>query len=148
MSGRRVCGALAVLAVMVVACVDFESTTDPAFGLPDDVVPAPSFEGDIQPIFTRRCSIGGCHSLATAQGGLTLAAGASYASLVGVASRLRPQFVRVAPADPANSWLIRMIGSDPALRFGHQRMPLASTPLTANQIQTITNWIATGAPRN
>ena len=137
-----------MLVVTTLACADFESTTDPAFGLPDDVVATPSFADDIQPIFTRRCSIGGCHSLATAQAGLTLAAGASYGSLVGVQSRLRPQFVRVAPSDPANSWLIRMIGSDPALRFGHQRMPLASTPLTANQIQTITNWIATGALPN
>ena len=136
------------MAVTAVACADFESTTDPAFGLPDDVVAAPSFAGDIQPIFDRRCSIGGCHSLATAQAGLTLVAGASYESLVGVQSRLRPQYVRVAPGDPANSWLIRMIGSDPALRFGNQRMPLASAPLTANQIQTITNWIVAGAPRN
>ena len=130
------------------ACADFRSTTDPAFGLPDDVIAVPSFAGDIQPILDRRCSIGGCHSLATAQGGLTLVASASYESLVGIPSRLRPQFDRVEPFDPASSWLVRMIGPDPALRLGHQRMPLSSVPLTPNQIQTIVNWIGQGAPRN
>lgn len=140
----------AVIGVLVAAggCADFQSTTDPAFGLPDEVIEAPSFAGDIQPIFDRRCSIGGCHSLATAQGGLTLVASASYESLVDVPSRLRPQFDRVEPFDPASSWLVRMIGPDPALRLGHQRMPLSSVPLTPNQIQTIVNWIDQGAPRN
>jgi hypothetical protein len=129
-------------------CADFESTTDPAFGLPDEIVAAPSFAGDIQPIFDRRCSIGGCHSLATAQGGLSLVAAMSYESLVGVPSQLRPQFDRVEPFDPVNSWLVRMIGPDAALRLGHQRMPLSSVPLTPNQIATIINWIEQGAPRN
>jgi len=129
-------------------CANFDSATDPTFGLSDELIAAPSFSADIQPIFDRRCSIGGCHSIATAQAGLTLAASASYESLVGVPSRLRPQFVRVAPFDAPNSWLIRMIGSDPAARFGHQRMPLASMPLTPNQIGTIVNWIELGALRN
>jgi hypothetical protein len=131
-----------------VACANFDSSTDPTFGLPDELVAAPSFSTDIQPIFDRRCSIGGCHSLATAQAGLTLTASASYESLVGAASTLRPQFVRVAPFDAPSSWLVRMIGSDPEARFGHQRMPLASMPLTPNQIQTIVNWIELGALRN
>ena len=147
-SPRRRLAGVVLVAAAAVACASFDSTTDPTFGLPDTIVGSPSFAADIQPIFTRRCSIGGCHSLATAQAGLTLVAGASYGSLVGVQSRLRPQFLRVAPSDPANSWLIRMIGNDPALRFGHQRMPLASTPLTPNQIETIVNWIAKGAPQN
>jgi hypothetical protein len=146
---RRWLGCLAAWALFLAGgCANFDSTTDPAFGLSDVVVATPSFSADIQPIFTRRCSIGGCHSLATAQAGLTLVPGASYESLVGVPSRLRPEFVRVAPFDPANSWLVRMIGPDPSGRFGRQRMPLSSMPLTANQIATIVNWIEQGAPRN
>jgi len=131
-----------------IGCANFDSATDPTFGLSDELIAAPSFSADIQPILDRRCSIGGCHSLATAQAGLTLTASASYESLVGVPSSLRPQFARVAPFDAPNSWLIRMIGSDPAARFGHQRMPLASMPLTPNQVQTIVNWIEQGALRN
>ena len=75
-----------IAALMVItalpSCADFDSGIDPAFGLPDVVVADPSFSDNIQPIFDERCSIGGCHSLATAQAGLTLAEGASYASLV------------------------------------------------------------------
>ncbi len=142
-------GAAALVMIAALpSCADFDSGIDPAFGLPDVVVGDPSFSGDIQPILDQRCSIGGCHSLATAQAGLTLATGASYASLVGVASTLRPQYLRVAPGDAENSWLIRMISDDPAARFGHQRMPLSSLPLTPNQIATITNWIEQGAPNN
>ena len=138
---------LSVIAVSV-ACAEFDTVTDPSFGLPDVAVATPSFASDIQPIFDRRCSIGGCHSLATAQAGLVLDATESYNSLVGVESLLRPEFLRVEPFDAADSWLVRMIGSDPAARFGHERMPLAARPLTPNQIATIVNWINQGALRN
>ncbi len=139
---------IALSLAFATACADFDSGVDPAFGLPDVVVATPSFGADIQPILDRRCSIGGCHSLASAQGGLVLHASVSHDSLVGVASRLRPAFVRVAPFDPGNSWLVRMIGADPEARFGHQRMPLSSMPLTPNQIATIVNWIEQGARDN
>ena len=33
-------------------------------------------------------------------------------------------------------------------RLGLARMPLASGPLTPNQIQTIVNWISRGAPND
>ena len=152
MGGRAVrvarSGAVLVAVLAMGGCADFDSTTDPAFGLPDVAVAAPSFSADIQPIFDRRCSIGGCHSLATAQAGLVLVAGQSYDALVGVPSRMRPQFARVTPFDAPSSWLVRMIGDDPAARFGRQRMPLSSMPLTENQIITIVNWIEQGAPRN
>ena len=146
---RIIAGALVCMtASLTAACADFDSAVDPAFGLPDATVANPSFSDDIQPILDRRCSIGGCHSLATAQAGLTLAASASYEELVGVPSTLRPEFLRVAPGDAGSSWLVRMIGNDPAARFGHQRMPLSSLPLTPNQIATITNWIEQGAQPN
>jgi len=131
-----------------ICCAEFDTVVDPAFGLPDVVVETPSFSADIQPIFDKRCSIGGCHSLGTGQAGLILDASVSYDMLVGVQSRRRPEFVRVVPFDAPNSWLIHMIGPDPAGRFGLSRMPLSSTPLTPNQIATITNWIEQGALRN
>jgi hypothetical protein len=31
---------------------------------------------------------------------------------------------------------------------GLPQMPLASTPLTANQLQNIVNWVDDGAPKN
>ena len=51
-------------------CADFESTVDPTGGLPDVEVANPSFANDIQPIFVRRCAIGGCHSLNSARADL------------------------------------------------------------------------------
>jgi hypothetical protein len=128
------------------ACADFDSGVDPAFGLPDVVVAMPSFSADIQPILDRRCVVGGCHTLATGQADLTLDRTVSYVELVNVPSTLNPAFDRVVPGDAANSWLARMIGPDPSARDGNVRMPLASPPLTANQIQTIINWIQRGAP--
>jgi hypothetical protein len=133
---------------LATACADFDAGVDPAFGLPDVVVATPSYAMHIQPILDKRCSIGGCHSLAAAQGGLVLHASVSYDSLVGVASRQRPEFLRVVPFDAGNSWLVRMIGDDPEARFGNQRMPLSSMPLTTNQIATIVNWIEQGALKN
>jgi hypothetical protein len=131
------------------ACATFDATTDPARGLPDVIVEHPSFEANIQPIFTRRCSIGGCHSLAEHQADLVLAPGHAYDSLVNVNARLtQSSFKRVKPGDAANSWLVRMISPDPAGRDGLERMPLLSSPLTPNQIATIINWIDDGAPRN
>ena len=147
MHGSRLVAA-AIAATLAIACAQFDATTEPTFGLPDIVVTNPSFASDIQPIFDRRCSIGGCHSLATAQAGLVLDASESYESLVGVPSLLRPQFLRVEPFNADDSWLVRMIGADPAARLGHERMPLASRPLTPNQIATIVNWIEQGALRN
>lgn len=112
------------------------------------VIANPSFNADIQPIFTKRCSIGGCHSLASRQGDLVLVSGFAYDSLVGVMAALNPSFLRVKPSDSDSSWLVRMIEADPARRNSNARMPLLSTPLTPNQIATIVNWIDRGAQRN
>jgi hypothetical protein len=129
-------------------CADFEATVDPTGGLPDVEVTNPSFANDIQPIFTKRCSIGGCHSLASAQSQLVLVEGHAYDALVNMPSSLAPGFVRVDPGDAANSWLVRMIEADDAARFNNARMPLGGQPLTPNQIATIVNWIERGALRN
>ena len=151
----------AVLAVVMSACADFAAPSDPASGLPDVEIANPSFSTDVQPILTKRCSIGGCHSFGTHQAGLTLAAGVSYDALVGVRSTRAPDLLRVSPgfacgegANPVclagadSSYLVRVLVSDPARRRGLPRMPLESLPLTTNQIATIANWIRNGAPRN
>jgi hypothetical protein len=129
-------------------CADFESTVDPTGGLPDVEVANPSFTSDIQPIFTKRCSIGGCHSLNSARAELVLVAGHAYDSLVSKPSFLDPGRVRVVPGDAPNSWLVVMIEDDDGARLGFARMPLGGQPLTRNQIATIVNWIENGAPRN
>ncbi|MEP7383779.1 MAG: hypothetical protein ABI910_18985 [Gemmatimonadota bacterium] len=127
------------------ACADFAGTSDPTFGLSDTVVDAPTLFRDVQPIFDRRCAYGGCHSAATHQAGLTLVAGASRDALLGRPARLSPGDTLVVAGDSARSWILRMIGDNDIARGGFSRMPLASSPLTANQRETIARWIARGA---
>lgn len=144
--GVTIVAAAYVAAVVAAACADFTVPTA-AVG-PDTLVAEPSFARDIQPILTARCATVGCHTAVTHQAGLVLQAGIAYDSLVGRPSTLAPQFVRVAPGDADASWLVRMIGPDPAARFGIERMPLGRAPLTDNQIATIVRWVTQGALRN
>lgn len=137
-----------VVGIVALGCADFETPVDPAGGAPDDLVATPSFSTNVMPIFEKRCSIGGCHSLATRQAGLALTDGLAYDLLVGVQSSLRPSTLRVTPSQPNQSWLVAMIGADDAARQGFSRMPLATHPLTENQIATIVRWIEQGAQRN
>ena len=152
MVARRCVAALAALAVVSVGsalgCADFDTPLDPSGGAPDVLVTTPSFANHVVPIFEKRCSLGGCHSLATRQAGLVLTADQAYESLVGVRAALRPSLLRVNPSQPSLSWLVAMISADDAARQGSSRMPLASHPLTENQIATIVRWIEQGAQRN
>jgi hypothetical protein len=129
-------------------CADFTGGSDPTGGLPDVAVAMPSFATDVRPIFVKRCALGGCHSLAARQQGLVLTADSAYDALVGRPSRLGRGMPYVTPGKADSSWVVAMIGPDPARRLGVSRMPLASTPLTTNQIATIVNWIDAGARRN
>lgn len=134
-----------IVLTMASACADFSNAPDPAFGLPDVEVAAPTLSRHVQPIFTRRCSIGGCHSLGTRQAGLALTPGVSYAELVNQPAVLRRGSLLVVPFRADSSWLMAMLEGDPARRAGFARMPLASAPLTPNQLRTIANWINRGA---
>ncbi|HVE77956.1 MAG TPA: hypothetical protein VNA89_03790 [Gemmatimonadaceae bacterium] len=134
--------------LFTLGCADFPSSVDPAFGLPDVAIAEPSYAADVQPMFTKRCAGGGCHSFATRQANLVLTSRESYDYLVNVQAAVVPGRIRVIPSDAANSWLVTMIGPDDAARAGHPRMPLAAPPLTPNQIATIVNWINRGAERN
>jgi hypothetical protein len=131
------------------ACADFSAPEDPTFGLPDVVVAQPSFASDVQPLFDKRCAVGGCHTRVAEKGGLALDPAVSYDELVGIAAVTSGNtYLRIAPGNAADSWLVRRIQQDPAPRNGLTRMPLAATPLTSNQIATIVNWVEQGALRN
>jgi hypothetical protein len=146
---RYVIAAAAFLALPVVyACADFTSPEDPTGGLPDVLIANPSLNTDIQPIFTKRCAIGGCHTPAEARVGLILTAGVARDSLVNITSFHGAPLKRVLPGDHFNSYLWRVLQPDSTLHVGIPRMPLAATPLTTNQIQNIANWIDEGAPNN
>jgi hypothetical protein len=132
------------------ACADFSGPDDAAGGLPNILKATPSLSVDIQPVLDKRCAIGGCHSVRTKQGGLDLTAGHTYSNTVNVTAALVGNlgFKRIVPFNADTSWLYRLIADDASKRLGVARMPLAQTPLTANQIQNIRNWIMNGAPNN
>ena len=133
---------------VAVACANFDTPVDPSGGAPDTLVPTPSFSANVAPIFEKRCAVGGCHSIATHQAGMTLDPSVAYDAIVGVRSSLQPNRNRVTPRSPAESWLVTMISADNAARQNYSRMPLATHPLTENQIATIVRWIEQGALRN
>jgi hypothetical protein len=139
---------LAIVIALSWACADFESTVDPTGGLPDVEIANPSFATDIQPIFDRRCAIGGCHTVLSRKGELVLQRGYAYDSIVNVPSFLAPQYLRVESGNAVDSWLVRMIEADDNARLHFARMPLGGQPLTPNQIATIVNWIENGALEN
>lgn len=118
---------------------------DPGGDDPQRVILAnPAFAANIQEIFDRRgCAASGCHGDA-AEAGLRLTSGASYADLVDVAATSEA-FLRVAPGDPENSYLVIRIEGRQAVG---SRMPLNGAPLDNIDRTNIRNWIANGAPNN
>lgn len=97
---------------------------------------------NVQSIFTTNCIR--CHAGASAPQGLSLAAGVSFDQIVGVASNQQPDLLRIDPGNPDDSYLLRKVLGTPGIT-GSQ-MPLGGPFLNADDIQTITDWIAAGAP--
>jgi hypothetical protein len=98
----------------------------------------------------------GCHRASNSYGtesGLLLEADVSYGNLVGVppknAAALSAGMRRVAPGDPANSFLLHKLRwelFDGVASYGSP-MPLGSNSLSVGQIEFVRRWIAAGASR-
>ena len=108
----------------------------------------PTLESIQDNIFSVNCATSGCHSGPTGPnlpGGMDLTSSdASFAALVGVASLQVPSLQRVTPGDADNSYLVQKLEGTAAVGG---RMPAAGPPLDATQIDTIREWIDTGAGR-
>jgi Bacterial Ig-like domain len=94
-------------------------------------------------VFTPICSK--CHVGASAPEGLQLDAAHSYNLLVGVPSAEQPNFLRVKPSDPNNSYMVRKIEGASGIVGG--QMPLGETPLPQATIDAIRQWVMNGAPK-
>ena len=90
-----------------------------------------SFANEVLPILQSRC--GSCHGSGQTQAGLDLT---SYSAVMAGSMH----GAGVSAGDANSSTLIQMIASG--------RMPKRGPSLQPNQIQTITNWVAEGAPNN
>jgi len=72
-----------------------------------EILENPSFGEDIQEIFARRgCTDSSCHGVAQSNN-LDLRGGAAYDDLVNVEAFGDPDFIRVVPGDPENSYLVK-----------------------------------------
>ena len=87
-----------------------------------------SFSTDIQPIFNSRCI--SCHG---GTEGLYLD---SYAGVMNGSM----SWPVVIPGDPINSRLIQLVSSE--------YMPYGGPPLSQDEVQSLVNWVAAGAPND
>jgi hypothetical protein len=98
-------------------------------------------------VFTPKCALSGCHlgPASAAQEGLVLTESAAYDGIVMVRANQNTSLFRVAPFDPANSYLVRKI--TPGSFIVNDRMPQTGE-LTDAERRLVTDWVARGAPRD
>jgi hypothetical protein len=135
---------LILVALLLTGCGELKSPTDPLGGEPP-IDPNATFTRVQNEIFTPTCARIGCHDTIGQQSQLVLTSGRAYANVVNVASVEMPSLLRVAPNDPANSYLYRKItGSG----ITGDRMPQALPPLSDAEIALVRDWIRRGAPND
>ena len=150
MPSRYVLVATIVCSVLAAGCDEsLESVAGPTPAL------APTFTSIQRDIFqaadsSGRPSCASCHNpgnpFVFRQVGMDLSGDNSYASLVGVASREQPGMQRVAPGDPANSYVVQKLEGGAGITG--LRMPSGGPYLSAGQIAIIKRWIELGARRD
>lgn len=99
---------------------------------------------DIQAkVFNTSCATANCHASGSAQAGLVLSEGQSYANLVNVNSVLFPGNKRVDEGNSSESILVQMLTGQRT-----PRMPYNLSPLSQAVIDSIRKWIDDGALNN
>lgn len=121
-----------------------ELPTDPGLGS-EPIDPTATFTRVQNEIFTPTCGAIGCHDTLGRQEGMILTAGRAYSNTVGVTSTQNPSLLRVAPSDPANSYLYRKITG---AGITGDRMPQGGPYLTDAQTKLVRDWIRRGAPND
>ncbi len=121
-----------------------ELPTDPGLG-GQPIDPTATFTRVQTEIFTPTCAAIGCHDRLGRQQDLQLSVGSAYSQTVGRPSVEMPQLLRVAPGDPANSYLYRKITG---AGITGDRMPQGGPYLTDAQIKLVRDWIRRGAPND
>ncbi|MFN3850813.1 MAG: hypothetical protein ACK4NY_15375 [Spirosomataceae bacterium] len=135
---------------MVLSCSKTDEGTDPK--------EKSSFDLMQDKILTVSCAVSGCHLSETdatfKQHGLVLAAGKSYANLVGVAPKnanaLSDNLLRVKAFKSLESLLYHKLLFDNSHHAGKSYgspMPLGMELLSQGQIEFVRRWIEAGAPK-
>ena len=133
-----------IVLILLTGCGELKTPTLPDVGS-DPIDPTATFTRVQNEIFTPTCASIGCHDPLGQSSQMILSAGRAYAQIVNQASVEMPSLARIAPNDPANSYLYRKItGSG----ITGERMPLNRAPLTDAQIKLVRDWIRRGAPND
>jgi hypothetical protein len=101
--------------------------------------PAPTYERDIKPLFSKRCTI--CHR-ATKRDDLEISGGLALDSYEAILAGTKREKI-VVPGQSAASKLARRLADADEDR----RMPLQDKPLQESQQELVRRWIDLGAPR-
>jgi len=138
---------LLVCVLVLIGCGKLkELPTDPLLGGGGEPIdPTATLTRVQNEIFTPTCAALGCHDRLAKQEQQQLTAGIAYSQTVNHPSVEMPQLVRVAPSDPANSYLYRkIVGAG----ITGDRMPQGGPYLADTQIKLIRDWIRRGAPND
>lgn len=127
-----------------VACGELTTPTSP-LGDPLPPDPTATFTRVQAEVFTPSCATLACHDPLGQQSQMVLTAGRAYENTVGVASVEMPSLRRIAPGDPANSYLYRKITG---AGITGDRMPLNQPPLSDAKLSLVRDWIRRGAPND
>ena len=130
---------LLLVAALLWACGSDDSTVGP-----DDDVEGTLTEAtlaQVSEVFAMSCTFSGCHSGGEPAADLSLE-GDFAARIVGVDSGQRPDFKLVDPGNPNKSYLLIKVRGDDEIVS--QQMP-PGAPLSAEQVEIIRAWIASGA---
>ncbi len=136
---------LIALTLLLTACGNLETPTDPGDGPGDPIDTTATFTRVQTEIFTPTCAVIGCHHPIGQQSQLNLAAASAYTNLVNVPSVEMPALRRVTPNDPVNSYLYRKLTG---AGITGDRMPQGLPPLSDAQIKLVRDWIRRGAPND
>lgn len=135
---------MAILFVALVAGCGDRMELPTEVGAPP-IDPSATFTRVQNEIFTPTCAQLGCHDTLGQQSQMILIAGSAYGNTVNVPSVEMPNLARVAPNDPANSYLYRKITG---AGITGDRMPQGLPPLGDAQIALVRDWIRRGAPND
>lgn len=104
----------------------------------------PTFTNIKNNVFNPVCTQ--CHVGSAAPFGLNLSADTAYSLLVNNPSAEKPQYLRVQPGSPDDSYIIRKLEGGPDIAGA--QMPRNLAPLSQATINSIRAWIAKGAPND
>lgn len=136
---------LILFLTFLTGCGELSTPTDPGGAGGDPIDPTATFTRVQSEVFTPTCAVVGCHHPVGQQSQMVLIAGTAYANIVNVSSVENPSLRRIAPGDPANSYLYRKITG---AGITGDRMPQALPPLSDASIKLVRDWIRRGAPND